>query len=33
MKLISVVTPCFNEEANVGELHRRIAAVGLPAVR
>lgn len=27
MKLISVVTPCFNEEANVGELHRRIAAV------
>lgn len=27
MKLISVVTPCFNEEANVRELHRRIAAV------
>ncbi len=24
MKLISVVTPCFNEEANVGELHRRV---------
>jgi glycosyltransferase involved in cell wall biosynthesis len=27
VKLISVVTPCFNEEANVRELHRRIAAV------
>lgn len=25
-KLISVVTPCFNEEGNVEELHRRIAA-------
>ena len=25
-KLISVVTPCYNEEANVEELHRRIAA-------
>lgn len=25
-KLISVVTPCFNEEDNVEELHRRIAA-------
>ncbi len=24
MKLISVVTPCFNEEANVGELYRRV---------
>jgi glycosyltransferase involved in cell wall biosynthesis len=24
--LISVVTPCFNEEGNVDELHRRIAA-------
>lgn len=24
-KLISVVTPCFNEEENVDELHRRIA--------
>lgn len=24
-KLISVVTPCFNEEGNVEELHRRIA--------
>ena len=32
MKLISVVTPCLNEEANVRELHARIAAVfaGLP---
>lgn len=32
MKLISVVTPCFNEEGNVRELHRRIRAVfaGLP---
>jgi glycosyltransferase involved in cell wall biosynthesis len=27
MKLISIVTPCFNEEANIEELHRRIAAV------
>lgn len=26
MPLISIVTPCFNEEANVEELHRRIAA-------
>jgi len=25
-RLISVVTPCFNEEENVHELHRRIAA-------
>ncbi|MCK9387279.1 MAG: glycosyltransferase family 2 protein [Sulfuritalea sp.] len=25
-KLISVVTPCYNEEGNVDELHRRIAA-------
>ncbi len=25
-KLISVVTPCFNEEGNVDELHQRIAA-------
>lgn len=25
-KLISIVTPCFNEEGNVVELHRRIAA-------
>lgn len=27
MKRISIVTPCFNEEANVRELHRRIRAV------
>jgi glycosyltransferase involved in cell wall biosynthesis len=26
VKLISVVTPCFNEQGNVTELHRRIAA-------
>jgi glycosyltransferase involved in cell wall biosynthesis len=26
-KLISIVTPCFNEEANVEELHQRIRAV------
>ena len=26
-KLISIITPCFNEEDNVEELHRRIAAV------
>lgn len=26
-KLISIVTPCFNEEENVDELHERIAAV------
>ncbi len=25
-KLISVVTPCYNEEGNIEELHRRIAA-------
>lgn len=25
-KLISVVTPCFNEEGNVEELHQRIVA-------
>lgn len=32
MRLISVVTPCYNEEENVDELHARIAAVfaGLP---
>jgi glycosyltransferase involved in cell wall biosynthesis len=32
MKLISIVTPCFNEEDNVEELHRRVAGVmaGLP---
>jgi glycosyltransferase involved in cell wall biosynthesis len=27
MKRISIVTPCFNEEANIEELYRRIAAV------
>ena len=27
MKLVSIVTPCFNEEDNIEELHRRIAAV------
>lgn len=27
MRLVSVVTPCFNEEENVDELHARIAAV------
>ena len=34
-KLISVVTPCYNEEANVRELYERIKAVfaGLPAYR
>ena len=26
MKLVSVVTACFNEEDNVEELHRRIRA-------
>jgi glycosyltransferase involved in cell wall biosynthesis len=32
MPLISIVTPCFNEEENVDELHRRIAAqfAGIP---
>jgi glycosyltransferase involved in cell wall biosynthesis len=30
MKRISIVTPCFNEEGNVEELHRRIAAVMAP---
>lgn len=32
MPLISIITPCFNEEENVGELHRRIAAqfAGIP---
>ena len=35
MKLISVVTPCFNEEANVGEVHRQVREVfaGLPNYR
>jgi glycosyltransferase involved in cell wall biosynthesis len=34
-KLISVVTPCYNEEANVRELYQRIQAVfaGLPGYR
>ena len=34
-KLISVVTPCYNEEANVRELYQRIKAVfeALPAYR
>jgi polyisoprenyl-phosphate glycosyltransferase len=34
-KLISVVTPCYNEEGNVRELYERIKAVfaGLPAYR
>jgi len=27
MKLISVVTPCYNEEANVGELYERVKEV------
>lgn len=27
MKRISIVTPCFNEEGNIEELHRRVAAV------
>ena len=26
-KLISIVTPCYNEEANIEELHQRVAAV------
>lgn len=35
MKLISIVTPCFNEEHNVQELHRRLADVraSLPGYR
>lgn len=35
MKTISVVTPCFNEEGNVGELYERIKKVfeGLPQYR
>jgi len=24
-RLISIVTPCYNEEGNVNELHQRIA--------
>lgn len=27
MRLVSIVTPCFNEEGNVGELYRQIKAV------
>ena len=26
-KLISIVTPCYNEEANIDELHQRITSV------
>ena len=35
MKLISVVTPCFNEETNVREVHRQVREVftGLPGYR
>lgn len=35
MKLISIVTPCYNEEENVREIHRQIKEVmdGLPAYR
>lgn len=35
MRFVSVVTPCYNEEENVDELHARIAAVfaGLPQYR
>jgi glycosyltransferase involved in cell wall biosynthesis len=27
MKLISIVTPCFNEDANIEEIHRQVKAV------
>lgn len=27
MKLISIVTPCYNEEANVEEIHRQVKAI------
>ncbi len=27
MKLISIVTPCFNEEENIEELYRRVKNV------
>ena len=27
MKRVSIVTPCFNEEGNIEELHRRVAVV------
>ena len=35
MKLISIVTPCYNEEGNVHEVHERVRAVmdTLPAYR
>jgi len=35
MKLITIVTPCYNEELNVRELHRRVVAMaeGMPAYR
>ena len=35
MKLLSVVTPCFNEEANVREVYERVRIVmtGFPAYR
>ncbi|HEY1580736.1 MAG TPA: glycosyltransferase family 2 protein [Terracidiphilus sp.] len=34
-KLITIITPCFNEELNVREVHRRVMAVaaGLPQYR
>ena len=34
-KLITILTPCYNEELNVGEVHRRLMAVaaGLPEYR
>ncbi len=32
MKTISIVTPCFNEEANIEQLYKRVKAVvdGIP---
>lgn len=35
MKLISIMTPCYNEEENVGELYRQVKAIfaGLPQYR
>ena len=35
MRLVSVVTPCYNEEGNVKELYERVRAVlaGFPAYR
>jgi len=34
-KLITIMTPCYNEELNVRELHRRVleVAAGLPEYR